>query len=192
MGACGTRLRLAQRARGRPSPRRFSASVRMWRDALHCILALRYCNDSKRKRSSSRTELVGREKQADRAHVWQAPAVSGLVLALGLWAVTHVDRATAGVPTQATAGYGWPLKLFNLPHPVQANFGDPRMIFRGPPTKPDCCRFRLSPTTFDTHSLPDGIDDLVVTVTDIRGHSGSRSLRITIHNRPGWLGSEAM
>jgi hypothetical protein len=49
--------------------------------------------------------------------------------------------------------------------------------------------FLLSPTKFDTHSLHDGIYDLVVTATDIRGHSSSRSLRFTIHNRPGWIGS---
>ncbi len=55
--------------------------------------------------------------------------------------------------------------------------------------QPGSYRFLLSPTKFDTHSLSDGIYDLVVTATDIRGNSGSRSLRFTIHNRPGWLGS---
>jgi hypothetical protein len=49
--------------------------------------------------------------------------------------------------------------------------------------------FLLSPTKFDTHSLQDGIYDLVVTATDIRGHSDTRSLRFTIHNRAGWVGS---
>ena len=44
--------------------------------------------------------------------------------------------------------------------------------------------FLLSPTTFDTHSLSDGIYNLVVTASDIRGNSSSRSLRLTIHNRP--------
>lgn len=43
--------------------------------------------------------------------------------------------------------------------------------------------FLLSPTRFDTHSLPDGIYDLVVTGADTGGHSSSRSLRFTIHNR---------
>lgn len=49
--------------------------------------------------------------------------------------------------------------------------------------------FLLAPTRFDTHSLPDGIYDLVVTATDIRGNSTARSLRFTVHNRPGWIGS---
>ena len=44
--------------------------------------------------------------------------------------------------------------------------------------------FLLSPTKFDTHSLSDGIYDLVVTATDIRGNANTRSLRFTIHNRP--------
>jgi hypothetical protein len=42
--------------------------------------------------------------------------------------------------------------------------------------------FLLSPTKFDTHSLTNGIYELVVTATDTRGHSASRSLRFTIHN----------
>ena len=41
---------------------------------------------------------------------------------------------------------------------------------------------------FDTRSVPDGIYDLVVTATDIRGNT-ARSRRITIHNRSGWAGS---
>jgi hypothetical protein len=49
--------------------------------------------------------------------------------------------------------------------------------------------FRLSPTRFDTRSLPDGVYDLVVTATDIRNHSSSRSLRFDIHNRNGYAGS---
>jgi hypothetical protein len=38
----------------------------------------------------------------------------------------------------------------------------------------------------DTHSLRDGVYDLVVTATDIRGNSDSQSLRVTVHNRGGW------
>jgi hypothetical protein len=38
----------------------------------------------------------------------------------------------------------------------------------------------------DTRSLRDGVYDLTVTATDVRGNSGSRTLRLTIHNRPGW------
>jgi len=42
--------------------------------------------------------------------------------------------------------------------------------------------FLLSPTRFDTSSLHNGVYELVVTATDIRGNSASRSLRFTIHN----------
>jgi hypothetical protein len=34
----------------------------------------------------------------------------------------------------AGSGYNWPVKPFNRPHPVRANFGDPRTTFDGPPT----------------------------------------------------------
>ena len=45
--------------------------------------------------------------------------------------------------------------------------------------------FKLA-TQFDTHSLRDGVYDLVVTATDVRGNSDSQSLRMTVHNRHGW------
>jgi len=41
---------------------------------------------------------------------------------------------------------------------------------------------------FDTHSLRDGVYELVVTASDVRGNSDSQSLRITVHNRRGWSG----
>jgi murein DD-endopeptidase MepM/ murein hydrolase activator NlpD len=34
----------------------------------------------------------------------------------------------------AGSGYNWPVKPFDRPHPVRANFGDPRTTFDGPPT----------------------------------------------------------
>jgi len=48
--------------------------------------------------------------------------------------------------------------------------------------QPGSYLFLLSPTKFDTHSLPNGVYELAVTATDIRGNSASRSLRFTIHN----------
>jgi Peptidase family M23 len=45
--------------------------------------------------------------------------------------------------------------------------------------------FKLAPR-FDTRSLHDGVYDLVVTATDIRGNSDSQALRFTVHNRGGW------
>ncbi len=49
--------------------------------------------------------------------------------------------------------------------------------------------YRLTRSPFDTTRLKDGVYDLVVTATDIRGNSTTESLRITVHNRPGWIGS---
>jgi hypothetical protein len=45
--------------------------------------------------------------------------------------------------------------------------------------------FKLA-TQFNTRSLRDGVYDLVVTASDVRGNSGSQMLRFTIHNRRGW------
>src|SRR5262249_38329208 len=42
-----------------------------------------------------------------------------------------------GQTTKASAagsGYNWPVKPFDRPHPVRANFGDPRTTFDGAPT----------------------------------------------------------
>jgi hypothetical protein len=57
--------------------------------------------------------------------------------------------------------------------------------------QPGCFLFKLTKGSFDTRSVPDGIYDLVVTATDIRGNHSSSSRRITVHNRPGWLGAGA-
>jgi hypothetical protein len=45
--------------------------------------------------------------------------------------------------------------------------------------------FKLA-SAFDTHTLRDGVYDLVVRAYDIRGNSDSQSLRFTVHNRGGW------
>jgi hypothetical protein len=39
---------------------------------------------------------------------------------------------------------------------------------------------------FDTRSLRDGVYDLIVTASDVRGNTGSQTLRFTVHNRAGW------
>ena len=49
--------------------------------------------------------------------------------------------------------------------------------------------FDLGGGSFDTKRLKDGVYDLVVTATDIAGNSSTKSLRFTVHNRPGWVGS---
>jgi len=52
-----------------------------------------------------------------------------------------------------------------------------------------CFLYKLTPKPFDTRKLRDGVYDLVVTASDIRGNSRSLSLRFTVHNRAGWIGS---
>ena len=52
-----------------------------------------------------------------------------------------------------------------------------------------CFLFKLTPKPFDTRTLRDGVYDLVVTASDIRGNSRSQTLRFTVHNRTGWIGS---
>jgi murein DD-endopeptidase MepM/ murein hydrolase activator NlpD len=39
---------------------------------------------------------------------------------------------------------------------------------------------------FDTRTLRDSVYDLTVRASDIRGNSGSQTLRFTVHNRGGW------
>jgi hypothetical protein len=41
---------------------------------------------------------------------------------------------------------------------------------------------------FDTRTLRDGVYDLIVKASDVRGNTGSQTLRFTVHNRPGWAG----
>ena len=52
--------------------------------------------------------------------------------------------------------------------------------------QPGCFLFKLTRAPFDTSSVPDGVYDLLVRVTDIRGNTSSKALRLTIHNRAGW------
>jgi hypothetical protein len=55
--------------------------------------------------------------------------------------------------------------------------------------QPGCFLFKLTSSAFDTRTIRDGVYDLVVTATDIRGNTSSLSKRLTIHNRDGWVGS---
>jgi hypothetical protein len=48
--------------------------------------------------------------------------------------------------------------------------------------------FKLTPRPFDTNRLADGVYDLVVTAADVAGHRGTKTLRFTVHNGPGWSG----
>jgi hypothetical protein len=41
-------------------------------------------------------------------------------------------RAQTPPPAKPVTAYGWPVRPFNKPHPVRANFGDPRTVFVDP------------------------------------------------------------
>ena len=49
--------------------------------------------------------------------------------------------------------------------------------------------YRLTPTPFDTRRLKDGVYDLVVTASDVRGNGTTASLRFTVHNHADWRDS---
>jgi hypothetical protein len=49
--------------------------------------------------------------------------------------------------------------------------------------------YRLTPRPFDTARLRDGVYDLVVTATDVRGNTTTASLRFTVRNRADWIDS---
>src|SRR4051812_44770479 len=51
------------------------------------------------------------------------------------FAIVLVTVVAAGSAGAAKASYGWPVKPFDRPHPVRGNFGDPRTVFVGPPTR---------------------------------------------------------
>jgi murein DD-endopeptidase MepM/ murein hydrolase activator NlpD len=48
--------------------------------------------------------------------------------------VSGLALQTAGAGT-AQAGYPWPVKPFDRPHPIRGSFGDPRTLFHAPPTE---------------------------------------------------------
>jgi murein DD-endopeptidase MepM/ murein hydrolase activator NlpD len=59
--------------------------------------------------------------------------IATLVVASGV-AGMHLG-STPAVAATRTSAYGWPVKPFDRQHPVRANFGDPRTIFAGPPSR---------------------------------------------------------
>jgi hypothetical protein len=55
--------------------------------------------------------------------------VAGLALVASLGLAFSASSATN------IGGYGWPVRPFDRPHPIRSTFGDPRTLFRGPPTR---------------------------------------------------------
>lgn len=63
-----------------------------------------------------------------------AGAATLTIASVVLIGIPDSTTATAAMSRRATGAYGWPVKPFDRPHPVRANFGDPRISFAGPPT----------------------------------------------------------
>ncbi len=55
--------------------------------------------------------------------------------------------------------------------------------------QPGVYLLRLAPGGFDTHALPDGVYELAVTATDIRGNHSTTTQRFSVHNKPGVVGA---
>ena len=62
-----------------------------------------------------------------------------------------------------------------------------QMVFGNHYAYQECGRyfFKLG-QQFDTRTLRDGVYDLIVRASDVRGNTGSQTLRFTVHNRQGW------
>ena len=56
-------------------------------------------------------------------------------VAVALAAICLAAAAPAGAARSTTGPYGWPVAPFHAQHPVRGNFGDPRTVFHGPPTR---------------------------------------------------------
>lgn len=61
------------------------------------------------------------------------PTFVSLVALTAAAILVHLLLSTTRA-SAAEGGYSWPVKPFDQPHPVRANFGDPRTTFHGPPT----------------------------------------------------------
>lgn len=62
-------------------------------------------------------------------------ALAAPLIAVSSLGLVSQTAALASAPGKGCAGaYGWPVRPFAEPHPVRANFGDPRTRFAGPNT----------------------------------------------------------
>src|SRR5918994_1931324 len=55
-------------------------------------------------------------------------------VALASWLGMSAAHSAASEPTEGLAMYQWPVKPFDRQHPVRGSFGDPRTLFKAPPT----------------------------------------------------------
>ena len=69
------------------------------------------------------------------SHISRGARRRNLVLIVVALAATTLGLAAQGASAHAKqAGYGWPVKPFDRPHPIRGSFGDPRTVFTAPPT----------------------------------------------------------
>lgn len=64
----------------------------------------------------------------------RGPIVSLLLAVVAGLCLTAGSPAGQARAARASSSYGWPIKPFNLQHPIRGYFGDPRTIFTGRPT----------------------------------------------------------
>jgi Peptidase family M23 len=133
-----------------------------------------------------RVEIVASAEDTPTAagsHAWYAPVTPALVT----WKISRINGRVV-VPQQVT---------FDVRTTVRPNSSFWRIYARGTFQNQSVFGnhysylergqylFKLAPQ-FDTRTLRDGVYDLLVKASDIRGNTGSQTLRFTVHNRPGW------
>jgi murein DD-endopeptidase MepM/ murein hydrolase activator NlpD len=64
-----------------------------------------------------------------------APVAFLLAAAFASYLGLSAARSTASELNETPATYKWPVKPFDRQHPVRGNFGDPRTLFKTPPTQ---------------------------------------------------------
>jgi hypothetical protein len=104
-------------------------------------------------------------------------------VAAGSW----VGLAHSGSTDRIAAGYGWPVKPFDQPHPIRSTSGDPRTLFKGPPTQETLDEGSGS---FSFHQgvdivAPDGTPVYAVR-SGVARLSGGRTVIVTSEDGSGW------
>lgn len=105
--------------------------------------------------------------------------------ALVEWRIQRADNGKVVVPTRVAYDVRQHLPAPNAFWRVYARGTHQNMSVFGKHysyMQPGVYRFLLTPDGLDTRSVPDGVYDLVVTATDIRGNHGSLTQRFSIEN----------
>jgi hypothetical protein len=122
------------------------------------------------------------------AGIWHGLPVTPAVIE---WRIQRADNGKVVVPTRViydvrshlpALGDFWRIYARGT-HQNMSVFGKHYSYLQ-----PGVYLFRLAPGGFDTHTLPDGVYEVVVTACDVRGNHSSTIERFSIHNKPGVVG----